>query len=474
MTVGTFDISKTIKNAQAALDKDKTLSESMRALITVLITIIQLMAERIGKNSKNSSKPPSQDQNRTRGTKNKKTGKKAGGQQGREGKTLEFSKNPDVVIPIAIDRRSIPKGEFITADPELRQVVDIIITKQVTEYQAEVLIDSKSGQRYTSPFPENVNAPVQYGATVRGLATYLSLWQLLPYERVCDFFSSQADINISPGTIYNINQEAFQRLEQFETISKFNLTKSKTIHSDETGINVGGKTIWLHSASSDLWTLFYPHYKRGNEAMDEIGILPKFKGNLIHDCWSAYFSYECTHGICNAHILRELTAASENFKQEWAKKMEDFLIKLNDKVKESNGVLSKEEYAKVSMKYDKIIIEAEKECPLPEKPPEKKRGKPKKSKPRNLLERLIEHKNAVLLFAADETVPFTNNRAENEIRMTKVQQKISGCFRSIEGAKIFCRVRSYLLTCQKHSLSPSTALSMIFEGQLPDFIKKNK
>ena len=305
------------------------------------------------------------------------------------------------------------------------------------------------------------------------MATYMSLWQLLPYDRIRELFSDQTGIPLSPGTIFNINKEAYDRLEDFEQIAKQNLIDSTLVNADETGINVNGKNIWLHSASNEKWTLFSSHVKRGSEATDEIGILPFFRGTLVHDCWGPYFKYTCTHAICNAHILRELTAVWENDQHQWAGKAEALLRETNDLISAAGNPLSLVEIAKIKRKYDKIMRNGEKECPPPDPSPRKKRGRVKKTKARNLLERLIEHKDAVLRFIQNPEVPFTNNQAENDIRMTKVQQKVSGCFRSMEGAKIFCRVRSYLSTCRKNGVSATTALALLFSGKLPDFIQKS-
>lgn len=475
MSIGGINITETLEKAKLSLARDKGISDSLRSLVELLLVIIGLLLERLGVNSQNSSKPPSQDPNRKRGRGNRvKSSRKPGAQKGHQGNTLTMSDSPDEIVTIDIDRRTIPQGVYEELPRERRQVIDIIISKHITEYQSQTLVNQETGERFSASFPDDIKAPVQYGPSIRSMATYLSLWQLLPYDRIREFFSDQAEIPISPGSVFNSNQDAYERLADFEEIAKQNLTQALVINADETGINVGGKTIWLHSASNELWTLFTPHAKRGSEATDDIGILPLFNGTLVHDCWGSYFKYSCVHAICNAHILRELTATWETDSYKWAKKMEEFLRKTNEAVHAAGGILSKMEIAKTEKKYDKIMRTAEKECPLPDSSSYKKRGRIKKSKARNLLERLIEHKDAILRFIHDPLIPFTNNRAENDIRMTKVQQKISGCFRSMDGAKIFCRVRSYLSTCRKNGLPATTALNMLFQGQLPDFIRKSK
>lgn len=205
--------------------------------------------------------------------------------------------------------------------------------------------------------------------------------------------------------------------------------------------------------------------------MEEIGILPKFKGVLCHDHWKAYYRYTCLHALCNAHHLRELEWSATEDSQHWAEKMKTFLIKLNKKVDASNGALSKGQYYYYAKHYRQILHEGEIECPPPkEKRKKGQRGRMKRSKSRNLLERLSKYSNDVLRFMKDPDVPFTNNQGENDLRMTKVQQKISGCFRSYEGALIFCRIRGYLITCRKHGVDATQALECLFHGELPEFV----
>jgi transposase len=206
--------------------------------------------------------------------------------------------------------------------------------------------------------------------------------------------------------------------------------------------------------------------------MDDIGILPNYKGILCHDHWKPYYTYSCVHSLCNAHHLRELEWSATEDKQKWASVMKKFLIHLNKKVEKSGGELTKEQRAVYRKRYNLILFLADQLCPQV-KPPqtEKKRGRVKKTKSRNLLERLINYQDDVLRFMDEKEVPFTNNLGENDLRMTKVQQKISGCFRSMEGAKIFCRIRGYLITCRKHDVDAKKALEILFQGKLPDFVK---
>lgn len=470
MKINNIDIEAAIQKAKDAIDKDEHLSASTKSVIEILILLISLLAGRINLNSKNSSKPPSSDPNRNK-TPAEKTGKKQGGQKGHIGKTLTKVDDPDFIEDIKIDRSKLPPGQYRDDGYESRQVFDIDISRVVTEYRAQILVDDEEN-RFVACFPEGVAKAAQYGPGLKAHSVYMSQFQLIPYNRIQDYFADQINVPVSEGSIFNFNKEAFSLLSDFENRAKQELADAEIAHADETGINRNGDRIWLHSLSNPEWTLFYPHEKRGKEAMDAIGILPVFKGTLCHDHWKPYYKYDCTHALCNAHHLRELTFAYEQDGQQWAKEMKGLLETINKDVKAAGGVLNAVELEKYRKKYKNLIKKGDIECPEPERPANRKgkRGRIKKSKSRNLLERLRDFEDDVLRFMENEHVPFTNNLGENDIRMTKVQQKISGCFRSMEGAHIFCRIRSYLSTCRKQGVKASTALNLLFEGELPNFL----
>lgn len=312
---------------------------------------------------------------------------------------------------------------------------------------------------------------MQYGNGVKAQAVYLSQYQLIPYQRVQEQFQDQLGLPISVGSIYAFNQQAYLALEQFEQKLIVNLLHSRVLHADETGINIDGKTHWLHCLSSPQWTLFYAHAKRGMEAMKAKAVLPRFTGILVHDHWKPYFQLGCWHALCNAHHLRELTYAYEQENQAWAKQMLDLLQTMVHAVNAHNAKLPDALAADYKAQYRALLKTAEIECPPPDPlqiPGQ--RGRPKRSKSRNLLERLLHYETETLRFLTDPDIPFTNNQGENDIRMTKLHQKISGCFRSQEGADIFCRVRSYLSTCRKNNVSATQALYLLFKGRLPEFM----
>lgn len=472
MTTNGIDIARAIENAKKALDEDGGISSTSKATINLLITIITLLVNRLGLNSSNSSKPPSTDPKDKKKKKRKKSTKKPGGQKGHKGARLEPVDEPDEVIEIPIDRRTIPSGEYTEGESVKRQVFDIVINKVVIEYQAQVLVD-KDGNEFVAEFPAGVDQPTQYGPNIKANVVYDSQGQLIPVERIAEDFADNAGMPISTGFIHNCVKGAYDRLEKFEVAAKNALTASPTLNADETGINVNGKNIWLHGASSNEWTLFMPHEKRGKEAMDEMGILPFYQGNLCHDHWKPYFSYGCDHSLCNAHHLRELERTYEQDGCKWALEIQDLLLEINKKKLDSNDTISKYFQNKYRLQYREILANGEKETPPPDPPPKGKKGRQKKTKARNLLERLRDFESETLRFMTRPDIPFTNNLSERDIRMTKVQQKISGCFRSMDGAKYFSRIRSFISTVRKRGLSPAIALRDLFSGKLPDFIQEN-
>ncbi len=469
MKLSNIKVRETLDRAMLLLEEEKNISPALKVVIETLFIMMQVMIERLALNSKNSSKPPASDPNREK--KNKpKSKRKPGGQQGHIGAQLKPVDNPDHIEDILIDRRTLPRGQYQPQGFDARQVIDFSITAFVVEYRAEILIDNQ-GNQFVAHFPGFVTRPIQYGPKTKAHSVYMSQHQLIPYQRIAEYFSDNANMSISAGSFFNFNKEAYDGLDEFEMIAKQNLIAADLLNVDETGININGTRWWLHTTCNDKWTHFYPHVKRGSEATKEIGILPKYQGILCHDHWKAYYKYNCDHALCNAHHIRELEWSSTEDHQQWATEMKNLLMKINDKVKEAGGKLSASQSQYYRKRYRTILASGDKKCPDPNaKRPKGKPGRMKKSKSRNLLERLVNYEADVLRFMDNPVVPFTNNQGENDLRMTKVQQKISGCFRSTEGAYLFCRIRAYLITCRKHDVNATDALELLFQGELPAFV----
>lgn len=470
MTLDSIDIKAAIEAVEKQLQEDKQTSVAMKSAVSLVLIVVKLLMARLGINSRNSSLPPASDPNRVK-KQRCLSERKPGGQLNHNGSTLKPVDDPDDIRTLNIDKRTLPAGDYQEAGFERRQIIDLRIERYVTEFRAQIL-ENVDGQRFVAQFPAGVTRPAQYGASVKANAVYMSMFQLIPYDRVQTHFAENFDLPISTGTLVNMNRDAYERLAIFDVLAKQCLTREAVVHADETGINVGGKRIWLHNASSAQWTLFHPHPKRGQEAMDDIGVLASFQGTLVHDHWKPYYRYGCTHALCNAHHLRELTYAHEEDAQQWAKKMRELLLAINEAVTAAGGVLAAADADSWRRRYRRLLSKADKECPepvVPAGPP--KRGRIKRSKSRNLLERLRDYEDDVLRFMVNADVPFTNNQGERDIRMTKVQQKISGCFRSLDGAKVFCRIRSYLSTCRKNGVGIGEALECLFNDKWPAFIQ---
>ena len=256
MTVNDIDIDAAILKMEQVLAEEKDLSPALRSTNELMILIIKLLANRLGLNSRNSSKPPSSDPNRKK-TSRKKNERKPGGQKGRTGKTLEKIDDPDHVEVIQVDRRKIPAGHYSEVGFETRQVFDIEIRRFVTEYRAQVLEDEK-GRRFVADFPQGVSKAVQYGPGVKAHSVYMSQFQLIPYNRIEDHFADQLNLPISAGSICRFNQEASDQLADFDALVRTRLANEAVVHADETGLNIDGKGHWLHCASNGSWTSFMP------------------------------------------------------------------------------------------------------------------------------------------------------------------------------------------------------------------------
>ena len=326
-------------------------------------------------------------------------------------------------------------------------------------------------------FPVGVAPGVQYGPQVKALTTYLVEHHLLPWQRTAELMDDLFGQPLAAGTIRSAINQCADALEQPEAKIKAALTQAEVAHFDETGLYVSARREWLHVASTATLTHYGAHAKRGSAATDEIGLLPKFTGRAIHDAWSPYFKYPCAHGLCNAHHLRELTFVYEQMKQAWAKDLIDLLLEIKQAVEQARlraeSTLPPASQQGFEQSYDQVLAAGlalpENQPPLPAPG---QRGRPKQNKAKNLLDRLSQRKAETLAFMYDFRVPFDNNQAERDLRMVKVQQKVSGCFRSPNGAKAFCRIRSYISTIKKQGRNVLEALTSTFTGQplspLPD------
>lgn len=459
--------------------------ESLRLQIRQQADDIEILKGQLDKNSRNSSKPPSTDGLSKPDPKSLRSpsSNNSGGQQGHKGHNLKAVATPDIIEPhivtqcesCAASLESTPAEGY-----EERQVFDIPLPRiEVTGHRAEKK-KCACGHITIATFPPEVTASVQYGARIKAAAVYLNQYQLIPYARVEESLESLYGVSLCEGTLFNSNQKVYEVLEETEEQIKSALKKQSVLHVDESGIRIEGHLHWLHSASTAQLTHYEHHKKRGQIAMDAIDILPNYRGILVHDHLKAYLRYtDCLHGLCNAHHLRELIFLLEKSQLEWAGEMVRLLVTINRSVDRAKSreqtSLSPKLQQLFTQRYDAIVkrgmdhdVMLQSVNPLPSKP--KKRGRPKQSKAKNLLDRLEGYKTETLRFMTDFRVPFDNNQAERDIRMCKLKQKISGTFRSQQGGRMFFRIRSYLSSARKQGHNMLTALTVCFQGEPLDLV----
>lgn len=467
---------------ESGIDSLDFAKEMIEKLITVVPGLVERIIEleaRVAKNSRNSSKPPSTDGPKkplqTKSSR-KSSGKKTGGQPGHKGASLSQVENPDKVVVHPVIACDDCGASLVLTEPdgvEKRQVFDLPpLNLIVTEHQAEQK-SCACGCVTTGTFPPEATAPVQYGPWVQALVVYLSTYQFIPYGRLKEFFSELFGVKMSPATMKRILAVAAVKTATTVEKIKNSIIKSPLAHFDETGMRVDKSLLWLHSHSTSVLTYFAVSCFRGAKAMLEIDILPKFRGKAIHDAWAPYYSFEdCIHFLCNAHHLRELTFIFEQHKEKWAGRMHALLLEIHSAVydhkQKKKKELSKYLLEKFEADYQQIIT-AGKKLHTHRGEPEQtgKRGRKKQHKGKNLLDRLDNNRNQVLGFMRDFSIPFTNNLAEGDIRMQKLKQKISGCFRTIAGANIFAHLRSYISTARKQGHPTLGAIHAALTNQPP-------
>jgi transposase len=462
----------TLEERIAELEADNA---ALREQVAVLAERLHELEARLAKDSHNSSKPPSTD-GLARKTKSlrRRSGKKPGGQIGHRGETLRLVAIPDAVVqhrPVICLGCQVPlSAEAPVVLRERRQVHEMPpVRLQIIEQQA-LHVRCPACQTVTAaPFPAAAPSRAQYGPRLRALAVYLLEQQLVPYGRVRELLADLFGAELSVGTLVEWVSQAATALAPVEAQIKAALGRAPVLHSDETGVRQAGRLAWIHVASTKQLTHYGVHPKRGAEATSAIDILPNYRGVSVHDGWRPYRAYtSCRHALCNIHHLRELTFLQEQYGQSWAKELKDLLRQMKaarDQARSHSAThLPPAERAHFVVRYEHLLATGLAANPPPLRPP-RRRGRLKQSPARNLLERLWLGQDEVLAFLDNMTIPFDNNQAERDLRMLKVQQKVSGCFRSVSGAAAFARLRGYLSTLRKQGHALLTALEALFTGQ---------
>lgn len=459
---------KELSNQIKSLDSQiETLSKGNKALTER----VKSLESQVNKNSNNSSKPPSSDgfKKKTKSLRTK-SGKKPGGQEGHEGKTLCLHDTPDEIEIHNVEQCTECGASIKDVPPEryiVRQIIDIPDIKiKIVEHRSEVKICPHCKSKNTATFPEEIKNTVEYGERLKAIAVYLTQYQLIPYKRTTELIEDLFNHHLSQGSMVTFNQSCHDNLESITNKIRNSLTSYKgAVHFDETGIYIDKKRQWLHVASNENLTYYECHEKRGKDAIDDITILPNFTGTAVHDGFKSYHTYtKCNHALCNAHILRELNGITELQGQNWAKPMKNLLLEIKKEVdlaREKHNTLPSDKIQDLESKYDKILKagldeDYAKNIELYSK------EKVKKSVSLNLLNRLSGYKEQILAFMYDFDIPFDNNLAERDLRMAKVKQKISGTFRSSAGANAFTRIRGYVSTVRKQGKNALDCIKSTF------------
>lgn len=462
-----------IKSEFAHISKKQKITPEIKSLFTAMILLMEVvlaifLEKKTKKTKANSSKPPSQTQK----------------DETSLGTKVSNGKGHSETQHIAANTRTVETTETISVDYcdrcgeslkntpclciERRTRIDIIFEKTMKHVDVETKQCPKCAAKVKGGFPPNFQGPIQYGDGIKAFVICLLVTQMVALKRTQKMIKTIIGKVISEATMLGYVMRLYVALEPWEIAAKKQLLQQHCIHTDETSLRVDKKNYWIHVYSSGEITLKCLHRKRGKEAIKDIDIIPRYSGVIVHDCWASYLSYaHCSHGLCGSHLLRELTFAIESNEYRWAKNMKALLQEACATVaKRKSKRLSKKQYARLQRRYRNILTRGQSELPPVLTKSNSRRGKIAKSDAHNLLERLLTHEEAVLLFARDSHVAFTNNRAERDLRMAKVKQKVSGCFRTEKYAHAYCRISSYLQTMAKKGINPLVAIQMALTGEI--------
>ncbi|MEA3643584.1 MAG: IS66 family transposase [Lamprobacter sp.] len=450
-------------------------SAELRALVEALLLLFELLMavfleKTTPKTSRNSGVPPSQTGQDGEDPTTPKPRTTAKGRNPTHNRS-DNTRTIETLTTLPLEHCAhcgTDLGDAPCQGHERRTRIDIVFEKVIEHVEAEIKDCPHCGERTKAAFPSHMPGPLQYGLGLRAFVLNLLVAQMVSLKRVQQLLNSLIGQVLSQATLLGYVLQLHRALERWEQEAIDALLKQPTLHVDETSVRVDRARQWIHVYAGGEITLKCLHPKRGLEAIEAINLIPRYGGVIIHDCWASYLSYDhCGHGLCGSHLTRELTFVIEANNYRWAARMKRLLLETRKQVANStHKCLSADEYLKLTKRYRVILARGAKE--LPPIPPrqEGKRGRVAKSDAHNLWERLARYEAAVLLFAKRPEVAFTNNRAERDLRMSKVKQKVSGCFRTRQYAAAYCRISSYLQTMAYRGYNPLVAIQMALSGEL--------
>jgi transposase len=461
-----------IQQQQALLAEQNAVIQHHGEQMSSLSEQIKALQDRLAKDSHHSHLPPSSDRfGRKPKSLRPKNEKQSDGQPGHEGSNLHWSCTPDEVVEHHVEQCEACQHDLHAVSAshvERRQVLDVPSPRLIVrEYRAEHKQCPMCQHITAAAFPKEVAAPIQYGPSIGATAVYLVHQQLLPLARACEVMGDLLGVQMSEGTVWELIKRCAGQLAPVEQQIKEALPHAEVLHRDETGLHVGGHRHWMHVTCTPTLTHYHVDLSRGQAALEAIGILPQFSGNSIHDRWGSYFLYDCQHAACIVHLLRDLVFLAEEQGVLWAADLKELLLEMKQATEEAREPgkpwLDPLEVVDWEARFLELLAEADRLHPHAVAPPGG-RGRCKQSAARNLLDRLRKHQKAFLCFLEDLRVDFDNNLAERDLRMVKVQQKVSGCFRSMTGAQAFSRIRGYVSTLRKQGLPLVSALQATLCG----------
>ncbi len=458
----------------------QALIEGLQEQIAFQQALIQQLQDQLAKDSHNSGNPPNSDGLKKGRRKSlRKSGQRSrGGQRGHKGPTLMQVAEPEHVV--VHGQAGCPHCQTELTDKAVqghvkRQVFDIPPASiEVTEHQVEVKRCPGCGASVKGAFPSHVSQHTQNGPRLKAFACYLYSQQFIPLARIRELLTAlYGHASSEPVVLTAAHQLVFRMQASLEQIRQ-QLVTAPVVNFDESGMRVDGRLQWLHVASTEKLPQYHVHDKRGHIGMRVGGIWPHFKGVALHDHWRSYLKFgDCQHSFCDVHHLRELRFVVEQYEQAWAAQMERLLLDIKAEVASTSALhtaLPPDRLAYYATQYDALIAQGFAANPCAARTKPRPVGRPKQSPPKNLLDRLHRQKAGVMAFMYDFRIPFDNNLVERDVRMTKVQQKVSGCLRTLDGAQPFCRIRSYISTARKHGLNAIDAIYNAFLDQpfIPD------